>query len=99
MPTHRPQRFRSRDIKEFKSRRLCELDLSRGQHLGNTISTLFWGIHYGDLRDSLPFRILICAFGLVVAMLAVTGIVIWWKNGPCQERRRRVTEPWFTLHR
>ena len=60
--------------------RLRELDLPRGQHLGNTISTLLWGIHYGDLRDWLFFRIAIGIFGLVLAMLSYTGFAIWWRK-------------------
>ena len=64
---------------------LRELDLPRGQHLGNTISTVLWGIHYGDLRDWLPFRIAIGLFGLLLAMLSYTGVAIWW-------RKRRVRQ-------
>ena len=60
--------------------KLRELDLPRGQHLGNTISTLLWGIHYGDLRDWLPFRIAIGLFGLLLAMLSYTGVAIWWRK-------------------
>ena len=59
---------------------LRELDLPRGQHLGNTISTLLWGIHYGDLRDWLPFRLLIGCFGILLAILSLTGVVIWWRK-------------------
>jgi len=59
---------------------LCELDLPRGRHLGNTISTVLWGIHYGDLRDWLPFRIAIGIFGLLLAMLSHTGVAIWWRK-------------------
>ena len=57
-----------------------EIDLPRGQHIGNTISTLLWGIHYGDLRDWLPFRIMICLFGVLLATLSYTGIAIWWRK-------------------
>ncbi len=59
---------------------LRELGLPSGQHLGNTISTWLWGIHYADLRDSLSFRIFISAFGLLVATLSTTGVLIWWKK-------------------
>ena len=56
------------------------VDLPCGQHLGNTISTLLWGIHYGDLRDWLPYRILIGTFGVFLAVLSYTGVVIWWRK-------------------
>lgn len=59
---------------------LRELDLPRGQHLGNTISTLLWGIHYGDLRNWLPYRILIAFFGVFLAVISYTGVVIWWRK-------------------
>ena len=59
---------------------LRKVFLPSGQHTGNTISTWLWAIHYGDIRDFLPFRILVSLFGLVVAMLSVTGVYIWWKK-------------------
>lgn len=60
--------------------KLRSVDLPRGQHLGNTISTLLWGIHYGDLRGWLPYRIAIGLFGLFLAMLSYTGVAIWWNK-------------------
>jgi len=57
---------------------LREADQPRGKHTGNTISTLLWGIHYGDLRDWLPFRVFVCLFGLFLAAIAYTGIAMWW---------------------
>ncbi len=59
---------------------LRSFDMPRGQHLGNTISTLLWGIHYADLRDWTPFRILICLFGVLLTVLASTGVIIWWRK-------------------
>jgi uncharacterized iron-regulated membrane protein len=59
---------------------LRDVGLPSGQHSGNTISTWLWGLHYGDIRDFLPYRILICVFGLVLTVLSVTGVYIWWKK-------------------
>jgi len=59
---------------------LRSLDLPRGQHLGNTISTLLWGIHYGDLRNFLPFRLLVFVFGFFLSALSITGVLIWWRK-------------------
>ena len=59
---------------------LRDVGLPSGQHTGNTISVWLWGLHYGDIRDWLPYRILVCLFGLVLTMLAVTGVCIWWKK-------------------
>lgn len=68
------------------SGQLRSLDLPRGQHLGNTLSTILWGIHYGDLRDWLIFRIAIGIFGLVLTALSYTGIVIWWRKRSVRRR-------------
>ena len=59
---------------------LRDVGLPSGQHTGNTISTWLWGLHYGDIRDFLPYRILVCIFGLVLTMLSVTGVYVWWKK-------------------
>ena len=59
---------------------LRDVDLPSGQHTGNTISTWLWGLHYGDIRDFLPYRVLVCLFGLVLTMLSVTGVYIWLKK-------------------
>ena len=67
---------------------LRELDLPRGQHLGNTISTLLWGIHYGDLRNWLPYRILIGFFGVFLAVISYTGVVIWWRKRQVRKASR-----------
>ncbi len=56
------------------------VDLARGQHLGNSISTLLWGIHFADLRDWLPYRVFVCLFGVFLATLSYTGVVIWWRK-------------------
>jgi len=54
---------------------LRKVFLAFSKHPGNTFSTILWGIHYGDLRDFLPFRILVCLFGGVLTLLSVTGIL------------------------
>ncbi len=72
---------------------LRELDLPRGQHLGNTISTLLWGIHYGDLRDWLPYRILIGFFGVFLAVISYTGVVIWWRKRKARKLGARAKIP------
>jgi len=70
---------------------LRDVDLPSGQHSGNTISTVLWGIHYGDIRDFLPFRILVCIFGVVLVMLSVTGVYIWWRKRKVPKARMPVT--------
>ena len=59
---------------------LRSVDLAHGQHLGNSIFNLLWGIHFADLRDWLPYRILVCLFGLFLGTISYTGVVIWWRK-------------------
>jgi len=59
---------------------LRDVGLPSGQHSGNTVSVWLWGLHYGDIRDFVPYRILVCIFGFVLVMLSVTGVYIWWKK-------------------
>jgi len=59
---------------------LRDVSLPSGQHTGNTISTLLWGLHYGDIRNFLPYRILVSFFGLVLTVTSATGVYIWWKK-------------------
>jgi uncharacterized iron-regulated membrane protein len=59
---------------------LREFDMPRGQHIGNTISTFLWGLHYGDLRNLLPFRIFICLFGILLSILSITGVLVWLRK-------------------
>jgi len=59
---------------------LRDVALPSGQHTGNTVSTLLWGLHYGDIRGFLPYRILVALFGLILTVISVTGVYIWWKK-------------------
>lgn len=59
---------------------LRDVSLPSGQHTGNTVSTVLWGLHYGDIRNFLPYRILVAFFGLVLTVISVTGVYIWWKK-------------------
>jgi uncharacterized iron-regulated membrane protein len=59
---------------------LRKVFLPYGEHTGNTISTVLWGLHYGDIRDILAYRALVFIFGFVIVALSITGIYIWWKK-------------------
>jgi uncharacterized iron-regulated membrane protein len=56
----------------------------RGDHTGNVISTVLWGLHYGDIRDILAYRLFVFVFGFALATLCVTGVYIWWKKRKAQ---------------
>ena len=76
---------------------LRDVDLPRGQHLGNSISTLLWGIHYGDLRDSLFYRTSICFFGVFLSIISYTGVYIWWKKRRAQRVAASRLKPTLNL--
>ncbi|HEY8126517.1 MAG TPA: PepSY-associated TM helix domain-containing protein [Methylocystis sp.] len=58
---------------------LATLILPRGQRLGNTIESWLYALHMGSVFG-MPYRILVCALGLVIGMLSFTGVYIWWKK-------------------
>jgi len=59
---------------------LRDVSLPSGQHTGNTVSTVLWGLHYGDIRDFLPYRIMVALLGLALSVISVTGVYIWWRK-------------------
>ena len=60
--------------------RLRSVALARGQHLGNSIFNLLWGIHFADLGGWLLYRILVCFFGFFLGAISYTGVYIWWRK-------------------
>jgi hypothetical protein len=42
----------------------------------------------------LPYKIFVSALGLVIVMLAVTGVLIWWRSGG---ERKKIVAPKFGL--
>ena len=57
-----------------------------GEHSGNTVSNWLRALHFANWHDWLAYRILVCALGLVITLLSVTGVYIWWTK-----RRARQT--------
>ena len=58
--------------------------LPSGQHGGDTVSSWLYALHTANVFG-LPYRIFVCLLGLAVAMLSVTGVIIW-----LQKRRARL---------
>lgn len=56
---------------------------------GDIVDDLIYPIHSGQIAG-LPGRILICITGLVVALLSVTGVIIWWKKRKPRVARQRM---------
>jgi uncharacterized iron-regulated membrane protein len=50
-----------------------------GRYAGNTVTEWLYALHKADVFG-LPWRIFVCVLGLVVAMLAGTGVWIWLKK-------------------
>lgn len=53
--------------------------LPTGKTAGDTITTWLTSLHRAQV-GGLPYRLVVAALGFVVAMLSLTGVVIWWKK-------------------
>jgi uncharacterized iron-regulated membrane protein len=52
-----------------------------GHDTRSVIDSWLVGLHFGAVRVlGLPYRIFVCALGLLVVALSVTGIWIWWRK-------------------
>jgi uncharacterized iron-regulated membrane protein len=56
---------------------------------GDRFLQLQFPLHSGQI-GGWPTRILVAVLGLVVAMLSVTGVIIWWRKGTARSRAYRV---------
>jgi uncharacterized iron-regulated membrane protein len=61
--------------------------LPTGHRAGNTITTWLVELHMANLFG-FSYRIFVCVFGLLIAMLTVTGIFIWWKKRVAETKSR-----------
>jgi uncharacterized iron-regulated membrane protein len=79
------------------SGKLVSVDVPRGQLLGNAIGVWLRALHFADLGNSVLYRSFVALFGLVVAMLSVTGVYIWLRKRSARHfsaaHGRRVGEP------
>jgi uncharacterized iron-regulated membrane protein len=57
-----------------------------GQHTGNTVSNWLWALHYGDVWESKPYRFLVFLCGLLIPVIAVTGILVWLRRRAIRHR-------------
>jgi uncharacterized iron-regulated membrane protein len=58
---------------------LLSFSLPTGEHASSTVTAWLKALHMA-LVFGLPYRIFVCALGLVITMLSVTGVYIWWKK-------------------
>lgn len=66
---------------------LIKLHQPTGEHTGNTVESWLYALHMARVFG-LPYRILVCALGFLVAMLSVTGVIIWLKK----RKSRRISQ-------
>lgn len=54
---------------------------STGEAAGDTISAWLIALHFGAIRAlGLYYRSFVCALGVVVTLLSISGVWIWWKK-------------------
>ncbi len=58
---------------------LIGFDAPTGQAAGNTVTNWLFALHMGTV-GGLAYRILIAVFGVMVAVLSVSGVLIWWRK-------------------
>lgn len=58
---------------------LIELSQPTGEHSGNTIESWLYALHMARVFG-VPYRVFVCALGLLIVVLSVTGVYIWWKK-------------------
>lgn len=68
--------------------------LPSGEAAGDTVTSWITTLHMAHIWG-LPFRVFMTVMGLAVAVLSVTGVVIWWKKRSARvaEVRRRMSVP------
>ncbi len=54
-------------------------DLPFGRNLGVTVSYWLVSLHMSHV-GGLPYRIFVFVLGILIALLSVTGVLIWWKK-------------------
>jgi len=68
---------------------LRQVLLPTGQYAGNTVTSWLVALHEGNVFG-LPCRIFVCVFGVCVAILTITGVIIWWKKHQARRHARDV---------
>jgi len=59
---------------------LQKVFLPTGEHSGDTVSHWLRSLHFANLHGWLVYRVLVCILGVIITLLAVTGIYIWWRK-------------------
>lgn len=89
-------RFKSnRDIQDDSGKTALFIDantgkikafyLPTGKSTGDTITTWIKSLHMAAVWG-LPFKIFVCVMGFIVAMLAISGVIIWWRKHSARQK-------------
>ena len=65
---------------------LVELAAPATERPGNRLDAWLRALHFGDLQDSVLYRVFVCTIGFATVMLSVTGIFIWWSKRAARRR-------------
>jgi uncharacterized iron-regulated membrane protein len=63
-------------------------DAPTGEHTGDTISSWLKALHTASVFG-LPYKIFVCALGLVITTLSITGVYIWWMKRRARRFHKR----------
>lgn len=77
----------TRAVIDADSGEIKMLLLPKGQYNGNTITSWLMALHMANVFG-LPYRIFVCLLGLAIAMLSITGVVIWQKKRRARALKR-----------
>lgn len=72
--------------------RLLGVQLPRGQRAANTITSWLIALHVTAIMGR-PWQIAVSLFGMLVAVITVTGVLIWWRKRRSRTPRRAREAP------
>lgn len=73
------RRGRTRLVLDANTGELRQLQLPTGQYNGITVTMWLNALHDANVFG-LPYRLFVSVLGLLIVMLASTGVYIWWKK-------------------
>ncbi|MBL8430169.1 MAG: PepSY domain-containing protein [Dechloromonas sp.] len=73
------RRGRTRLVLDANTGEMKQLHLPTGQHNGLTVTMWLNALHDANVFG-LPYRIFVSMLGLLIVMLASTGVYVWWKK-------------------
>lgn len=58
---------------------LIGVEIPTGDNAGNTFTTWIKALHQA-VAFGFPYRIAVCAVGMLVVLLTITGVLVWWRK-------------------